>query len=101
MFSNKDMDDTITLYSNQDLTTLVRSFDVGALSEPSDELTGRYQYIISRDVFREAYKHWNHNETPLLKLRDTLSDADIYLGKPSAERVREAIQNQQPGAQLF
>ncbi|TAH52568.1 MAG: hypothetical protein EYC68_07305 [Chloroflexota bacterium] len=95
------MDDTITLYSNQDLTTLVRTSEVEALSEPSDELTGRYQYIVSRDAFRERYKHWNHDETPLLKLHDTLSDTDIYLGKPSAARVQDAIEKKQAAAQLF
>lgn len=95
------MNDTITLYSNQDMTTLVRTFEVEALAEPSDELTGRYQYIISRDAFRAAYQNWNRDESPLLRLHDQLSDADIYLGKPSAERVREAIENQQAGAQLF
>lgn len=95
------MNDTITLYSSQDLTTLVRSFDVGALSEPSDELTGRYEYIVSRHEFRDAYKHWNHDESPLLKLHDQLSDADIYLGKPSAARVLEAIEKKQASAQLF
>ncbi len=95
------MDETITLYSNQDLTTLVRSFDVGALSEPSDELTGRYEYIVSRAAFVYAYKHWNHDESPLLKIHEQLSDADIYLGKPSAARVQEAIEAKQASAQLF
>lgn len=95
------MDDTITLYSNQDLTTLVRTFEVEALAEPSDELTGRYQYIVSRDAFREAYKNWDHDASPLLKLHDLLSNADIYLGKPSAERVHDAIQKKQASAQLF
>jgi hypothetical protein len=95
------MEDTITLYSSQDLTTLVRTFDVGALAEPSDELTDRYEYIVSRAAFREAYKNWNRNETPLLKLRDELSHTDIYLGKPSAERVRDAIAKRQASVQLF
>lgn len=95
------MDDTITLYSSQDLTTLVRSFDVGALSEPSDELTGRYEYIVSRQEFLAAYKHWNHDASPLLRIRDQLSDADIYLGKPSANRVLEAINALAPSAQLM
>jgi len=85
LFSHKDMDDTITLYSNQDLTTLVRTSEIEALSEPSDELTGRYQYIVSRDAFDEAYKHWNHDETPLLKLRDILSDTDVRHGHLSRQ----------------
>ncbi|MBI4674834.1 MAG: hypothetical protein HY741_24595 [Chloroflexi bacterium] len=95
------MDDTITVYSSQDLTTLVRSFDVGALSEPSDELTDKYEYIVSRAAFREAYKNWNHDKSPLLRVRDELSNADIYLGKPSAERVHEAIAKRQASVQLF
>lgn len=95
------MDDTITLYSSQDLTTLARSFDVGALSEPSDELTGRYEYIVSRQEFREAYTRWDHDASPLLKVRDQLSDTSIYLGKPSAERVHEAIAKRAASAQLF
>ncbi len=95
------MDDTITLYSNQDLTTLVRTFEVEALSEPSDELTGRYQYIVARQHFRDAYKHWKRDDSPLLKIHDQLSNTDIYLGKPSAERVHEAIQKKQASAQLF
>jgi hypothetical protein len=95
------MDETITLYSSQDLTTLVRSFDVGALSEPSDELTGRYEYIVSRQQFRDAYSGWDHDATPLLRVRDQLSDTDIYLGKPSAERVHEAIAKRAASVQLM
>jgi hypothetical protein len=95
------MDDTITLYSSQDLTTLVRSFDVGALSEPSDELTGRYEYIISRADFLSAHKKWDHDSSPLLKIRDQLSDADIYLGKPSAGRILEGIETRAATVQLF
>jgi hypothetical protein len=95
------MEDTITLYSSQDLTTLVRNFDVGALSEPSDELTGRYEYIVSRADFREAYDHWDHDASPLLDIPDKLSGTSIYLGKPSAERVHEAIQKKEPSAQLW
>lgn len=94
------MEDTITLYSSQDLTTLVRTFDVGALAEPSDELTGKYEYMVERAAFREAYQNWNRAETPLLRLRDQLSDADIFLGRPSAERVHEAIEKHQPNVQL-
>ena len=95
------MSDTITLYSNQDLTTLVRSFDVGALSEPSDELTDKYEYIVSRAAFREAYKNWDHDKTPLLRIHDELSHADLYLGKPSAARVHEAIAKHQASVQLL
>ena len=95
------MDDTITLYSSQDLTTLVRTFDVGALAEPSDELTGKYEYIVSRSAFRDAYKHWDHDKSPLLKIRDELSNADIYLGKPSAQHVHDAIAKRQATVQLF
>jgi len=95
------MDDTITLYSNQDLTTLVRSFDVGALAEPSDELTGRYEYIVLRAAFRDAYQNWDRGKSLLLKIHDELSDTDIYLGKPSAQRVYDAIAKRQASVQLF
>lgn len=95
------MDDNISLYSNQDLTTLVRTFEVEALSEPSDEMTGRYQYIVSREKFREAYKNWNRDEAPLLTLHDELSHTNIFLGKPSAERVREAISKKLASVQLI
>lgn len=95
------MDDTITVYSSQDLTTLVRSFDVGALSEPSDELTDKYEYIISRAAFQVAYKHWDHDKTPLLKIHDELSHADLYLGKPSATRVHDAIAAHKASVQLL
>jgi hypothetical protein len=95
------MEDSITLYSNQDLTTLVRTFEVEALSEPSDELTGRYEYLVSRQEFRDAYKNWNRDESPLLKIRDQLSRTDIYLGRPSADRVHEAIQKHAPSVQLL
>jgi hypothetical protein len=95
------MDDTITVYSSQDLTTLARNFDTGALYEPSDELTGGYEYIVSRAEFQKAYKHWNHDESPLLKIRDHLSNADIYLGRPSADRVREALEKRQGSVQLL
>ncbi|MCG3140019.1 MAG: hypothetical protein HDKAJFGB_00979 [Anaerolineae bacterium] len=95
------MDDTITLYSNQDLTTLVRSFDVGALAEPSDELTGRYEYIVLRAAFRDAYQNWDRGKSLLLKIHDELSDTDIYLGKPSAQRVHDAIAKRQASVQLF
>lgn len=92
--------DTITVYSSQDLTTLVRSFDIGALAEPSDELTGKYEYIISRQEFENAYKHWNRDESPLLKVRDLLSQAPLYLARPSAERIHEAIKKRAAAAQL-
>ncbi len=95
------MDDTIALYSSQDLTTLVRSFDVGALSEPSDELTGRYEYVVLRAAFRDAYQNWDRGKSLLLKIHDELSDADIYLGKPSAQRVHDAIAERQASVQLF
>ena len=95
------MDETITVYSNQDLTTPVRTFDVGALEEPSDELTGAFKYLIKRAAFLNAYKHWNHDETPLLRVHDQLSNADIYLGKPSAERIRQAIAKRKENAQLL
>lgn len=95
------MDDTITVYSSQDLTTLVRSFDVGALSEPSDELTDKYEYIVSRAAFQEAYKHWDHDKSPLLTIHDELSHTDIFLGKPSAQRVQNAIKKREASVQLF
>lgn len=95
------MDDTITLYSSQDLTTLVRTFDVGALSEPSDELTDKYEYIVARATFREAYKHWDRDKSPLLRVYDELSHTDIYLGRPSAERVHDAIAKHQASVQLL
>jgi hypothetical protein len=95
------VEETITLYSSQDLTTLVRTFDVGALSEPSDELTGRYEYIVSRQAFRDAFKQWDRDQSPLLQVPDQLSQTNIYLGKPSAERVLEAIKEKQASAQLF
>ncbi len=95
------MDDTIIIYSSQDLTTLVRSFDVGALSEPSDELTDKYEYIISRAAFREAYKQWDRDKSPLLRVRDELSNADIFLGKPSAAHVHEAISQHYASVQLL
>ena len=93
--------DTITLYSNQALTTLIRTFDVGALSEPSDELTDRYEYIVSRQEFLDAYNNWNHDEHPLLRVRDQLSQTYLYLGRPSARRIEEAIQKKQASVQLF
>ena len=95
------MDDTITVYSSQDLTTLVRTFDMGALAEPSDELPDKYEYIVSRAAFRDAFKHWDHDKSPLLKIHDELSHADIYLGKPSAQRVHDAIAKRQATVQLF
>ena len=96
------MDDTITLYSNQDMTRLDRNFEIGGVADaPSDELTGRYEYVISREEFRNAYKHWNHDEMPLLKIHDQLSHTDIYLGKPSAQRVQEALDKKEASAQLF
>lgn len=94
------MNDTLTLYASQDLTTLVRSFDVGALAEPSDELTDKYEYIISRAAFLDAFKHWDHDKSPLLKIRDELSGAEIFLGKPSAARIDEAIAKNQASVQL-
>lgn len=95
------MKDTISLYSNQDLTTLVRSFEVEALDEPSDEETGKYQYSISTQDFRNAYNNWNHDQMPLLVIHDHLSHTDIYLGKPSAERIRDAIEENKTSVQLF
>ncbi len=94
------MDDTITIYSNQDLTTPLRTGDVGSLLEPSDELTGAYEYIVERAAFRKAYKNWDHNATPLLRVREQLSGTDIYLGKPSANRIMQAIQKREPSVQL-
>lgn len=95
------MDETITLFSSQDLTTLARTFDIGALSEPSDELTERYEYIVSRQEFRDAYASWDHEKSPLLELRDQILGAKIYLGKPSAGRVHEGITANAANVQLF
>ena len=36
------MADTITVYSNQDLTTLARDYEAQALDMPNDELTGKF-----------------------------------------------------------
>lgn len=95
------MEDTITIYSSQDLTTLVRSFEVEALAEPSDELTGKYTYIVNRREFLDAYKKWDRDEHPLLRVRDQLSHVEIFLGRPSAERIHEAIKKRQPNVHLL
>lgn len=95
------MNDIITVYASQDLTTLVRSFEVEALDEPNDELTGKYQYSISINAFRDAYNNWNHDQSPLLTIHDHLSHTNIYLGKPSAERIRDAIEENKTSVQLF
>lgn len=95
------MEDTITIYSNQDLTSLVRTFQIEALAEPSDELTGKYTYIVGRREFLDAYKKWDRDEHPLLKVRDHLSHTEIFLGRPSAERIHEAIKKHQATVHLF
>lgn len=96
------MDDTITVYSNQDLRTLERgNNNLETLDMPQDELTGSFEYLIERKTFLDAYANWDRDRSPLLRIRDNLSRTDIYLGKPSADRVHEAIQKNAPSAQLF
>lgn len=95
------MDDTITVYANRDLRTLERGTDLLTLDMPQDELTGSYEYVIDRKAFGQAYAGWDHDATPLLRVRDRLSDLEIYLGRPSARRVQEAIEQGQPSVLVF
>lgn len=95
------MEETISIYANEDLRTLERgNNNLETLDMPDDELTGAFQFIVDRQQFLDAYKNWDHDAKPLLTLFDQLSRADIYLGKPSAERVHQAIEKKQAGVQL-
>lgn len=93
--------DTITLYANQDLRSLDRGNQIDTLDLPEDELRTSYEYIIGRDDFLSAFKNWNRDEHPILKLHDQLTDLDIYIGRPSAERINDAIIKNEPSVQLF
>lgn len=93
--------ETITVYSNQDLRTLERGLDLGSLDNPQDELTGSFEYLLNREQFAAAYKDWNHDEHPLLKVRDQLGNVDIFLGRPSARRIQDALQKGEASVQLF
>lgn len=96
------MDDTITLLSNLDLTTLERgNNNLDTLDMPEDETREPYEYVINRQAFRDAYKNWDRSASPLLRLHDELRRLDIYLGRPSAERIREAIEKREADVQLF
>lgn len=92
---------TITVYSNQDLRTLERGNDIDSLDTPQDELTGGFEYLVDRDEFTQAYQNWNRDAHPLLKIRDQLGNVDIYLGRPSAGRIHEALQKGAANVQLF
>lgn len=93
--------ETIILYASLDLRSLDRGNQIDTLDFPQDELRTNFEYIVGRDDFRAAYRNWNRDEHPILKLHDRLSDLDIYIGRPSAERIREAIQKNEPSVQLF
>lgn len=96
------MNETIAVYSNQDLTTLARNNDdTEVIDEPNAELTGSNQYSISRDEFKKAYAEWDRDAHPLLTLHDHLSHVDIFVGKPSAERIKKAVDEGKESAQLF
>lgn len=94
------MDDTITVYSNQNLRTLDRGNDLDTLDMPESETNDPFEYILNRKSFLEAYTNWNHDQNPLLQLRDELSGADVYLGKPTAQRIHEAVTKKQATVQL-
>ena len=95
------MEDSITVYANEDLSTLERgNNNLETLDTPEDELTGAFEYLVGRQEFTEAYKSWNHDAMPLLRLHDHLSNVQIYLGKPSAERIHNAIQKNEQSVQL-
>ncbi len=96
------MEETITVLANQDLRTLERgNNNLETLDMPQDELTGEFEYLVNRQAFLDAYKRWNRDETPLLRVHDQLTQTALYLGKPSAERIREAIEKDAASAQLF
>lgn len=96
------MEETITVYANQDLRTLERgNNNLETLDMPQDELTGSYEYLLERKAFLDAFKKWNRDQSPLLHILDQLTHTEIYLGKPSADRVLEAIQKRAGSVQLF
>ena len=96
------MDDTITVYANQDLRTLERgNNNLETLDMPQDELTGAFEYVVDRRAFLDAYKKWNRDESPLLRVQDELSRTTIYLGTPSAERIHQAIEKREANVQLI
>lgn len=96
------MEETITVFANQDLRTLERgNNNLETLDMPQDELTGAFEYLVDRKAFREAYKNWNRDESPLLTLHDQLTRTDIYIGKPSAERIRDGIEKNAASVQLL
>ncbi len=95
------MDETITLYSNDDLTSPAREPVEDGLDMPGDEETGKYEYQISREAFRTAYKNWDSNAHPLLSFNDPLAHTDILLSKTLADRVHDAVQKRAASVQLF
>ncbi len=96
------MDDTITVYANQDLRTLERgNNNLETLDMPQDELTGAFEYVVNRRAFLDAFKHWNHDASPLLRIQDELSGTTIYLGSPSAGRIHQAIEKREASVQLL
>lgn len=95
--------DTITLYSNEDLTTFDRSYvdTMDALSEPDEELTGRFQYVISRKDYQKLHAGWNRDKDPMLKVFDQLSRRDIYVSSRAAVKINEAVKKKADSVQLF
>jgi hypothetical protein len=95
--------DTITVYSNEDLTTFDRSYvdTLDALSEPDEELTGRFQYVISLKDYQKQHSDWNRDKDPMLKVFDQLSRRDIYVSTRAAERINEAVKKKADSVQLF
>lgn len=95
--------DTITLYSNEDLTTFDRSYvdTLDALSEPDEELTGRFQYVISLKDYQKLHSDWNRDKDPMLKVFDQLSRRDIYVSTRAAVRINEAVKKKADSVQLF
>ncbi len=82
---------TITVYSYDDLTTLKRGYISNPIDMPFSETTDRKEYVLSRETFLREYDKWNRDANPMLGLNDELSQLEIWLSQPKAERVKKAI----------
>jgi hypothetical protein len=83
--------DDITIRSSQDLASFERGFTSEPIDMPEADTFDQREYVVHRGDFMNAYRQWDRERDPLLRLRDRLSGEDIFLSHPAVERIVAAI----------
>ncbi len=92
---------TITVLSNEDLTTLERGNDVDTVDMPESDTYESREYVLDRDRFLDQFRKWDRSRDPMLALHDELSRLEIWLSPARADKVGRAIEQGQDSVQLF